>query len=86
MYQRESKQELDVTKTSIIHQRTDTSGMNCVVNTTEVFGGVGDSYPERLFDTNVYSNCLDSKVGIDSNCLGLGSRLLSSFEIDISHN
>lgn len=65
------------------HRRTYTSGVDCVVDTPEDIGRVGDGGPDRLFDTHVDLDGVGLEVGIDSHSLGLSSRLLSPFQIDI---
>lgn len=72
--------------TITIRKITHTSGVDCVINTTEVFGGMGDGSSDRLLDTDVGFDDIDSKICILSKSLCLSSRLLGPFQIDVGHD
>lgn len=65
---------------------TYTSGVDCVVNATELFGGIDDSILDRLLVTDINFDDSDSKVWVLRKSLSLSSRLLSPLEVNVSHD
>lgn len=63
-----------------------TSGVDCVINTTEISGGMGNGSSNGLLDTDVGLDDIDPKICILSKSLCLSSRLLGPFQIDVSHD
>lgn len=72
--------------TITIRKITHTSGVDCVINTTEIFGGMGNGSSDRLLDTDIGLDNIYSKVCILSKSFCLTSRLLGPFQVDVSHD
>lgn len=63
-----------------------TSGVDCVVNTTKIFGGMADGSSYRLLGTDINLDGINLEVWILSSSLGLSSRLLGPLHVDVSHD
>lgn len=72
--------------TITIRNITHASGVYCVINTTEISGGMGNGSSDGLLGTDVGLDEIDSKVCILSKSFCLSSRLLGPFQIDVGHD